>query len=69
MSIGVIGMSFEALGSVMIAYTVIRTHAMVERERRIDTRIVRFMHRERIAAFIGVLFIVAGYLLQVWERI
>jgi len=69
MTIGILGLTLEALGAVMIAYTVIRTHAMVERERRIDTRIVRAIRGERTMAIVGVLFVIAGYLIQVWERL
>ena len=60
-----IGMTAEAVGTLLIAFTVIRTHGIVSRERRIDKRVLQAIHWERMMAVVGVICLFIGYIFQV----
>ncbi|MEA1929921.1 MAG: hypothetical protein U9M92_03550 [Patescibacteria group bacterium] len=59
------GISLDALGTVLIAYTALTVHARVRKEHHIDKRVEVAMRREWRRGMTGVLLIIIGYLLQV----
>lgn len=65
MSIAVLGLTCELVGSLLLAYTIIRVHSMLGRERKIDRKVLAVLRSERLAAIIGTLLIIAGYILEV----
>lgn len=50
----------------MLALGVIMAHWELAKERHIDAIVLRFFRIEYLITFIGVLFIVAGYLLEIY---
>lgn len=58
------GLTLGTIGKVLLAVGVIMAHTQMEHEHRIDARVVRTFHRERIITIIGVILILAGYGLE-----
>lgn len=65
MSLAAVGLTLELIGTLLLAYTVIRVHLMLGRERKIDRKVLVVLHHERLAALVGVLLIIAGYVFEV----
>jgi hypothetical protein len=65
MSISFIGFTLTFLGKVLIAFTAIMVHHRVVNEHRIDKKVFKTMKREQKVGILGVLFLTAGYLLEV----
>lgn len=61
----ILGITFDTIGTIIIAYMALRVHARVKTESRIDEYVMKEMRLERVLGVIGVLLIVAGYVLQV----
>lgn len=59
-----LGLTFDTIGTILIAYTVLRVHSRVRKEHRIDEYVAREMQRERTLGIAGIVFIVIGYALQ-----
>lgn len=66
MSILFWGLTLGTIGKVLLAAGVIMAHTQLEHEHRIDARVVRTFHRERIMTLIGVLLILLGYGLEIY---
>ena len=66
MSILFWGLTMGTIGKVLLAAGVIMAHTQLEHEHRIDARVVRTFHRERILTLIGILLILIGYGLEVY---
>jgi hypothetical protein len=60
-----LGLTLTTLGEVMVGYTVIRVHYRFWKEHKVDERVFLAMWREQQAATIGIILIIAGYLVQV----
>ena len=60
-----IGFTFETMGEILVAYTVIMVHHRVWKEHKIDKKVFMEMRREQVLGIIGIAFIVTGYLIQV----
>jgi len=60
----VIGFTLDVLGKLMIAFTAIMVHHRFRKEHKIDEVVFRSMKREQAIGVLGIIFIVAGYLLQ-----
>ncbi|NCN24997.1 hypothetical protein GW918_02875 [Candidatus Berkelbacteria bacterium] len=61
----IIGMTLDAIGAVLVAYTVLQVHDRVRKERAIDAQVIKKMKQERTAVIIGVILIIVGYIFQV----
>lgn len=59
-----IALFFDAFGSVLIGFAVLRVHRRVMREQQIDATVLKEMRREQRLAAIGIAFIVAGFLIN-----
>jgi len=59
------GITLDVIGTVLIAYTVLRVHNRVRKEHHIDSRVLKEMKMERAVGIIGVGLIIAGYVFQV----
>lgn len=69
MSIEVIGFTLDTLGKIMVAYTAIRVHRRFWKEHKIDERVFQEMKSEQTIGIVGIIFIVAGYFLEIQSRI
>lgn len=58
------GITLDTLGTVLIAYTVLRVHSRVRKEHGIDEYVAREMRRERRLGLIGIVLIISGYVFQ-----
>jgi hypothetical protein len=62
----IIGRTLETLGTVMIAFTALRVHHRVLKEHKMDEVVFGAMKREQIVGIVGVMFVVTGFLLEVF---
>jgi len=66
LTILIIGITFDVIGTILIAYTVLRVHNRTREERVIDSRVINEMKKERVASIVGIVFIIIGYIFQVF---
>jgi len=64
-----LGFTLDVIGKIMVAFTAIMVHHRFRKEHKVDERVFRSMRREQIIAIIGILFIIAGYFLQLPSKI
>jgi len=64
-----LGLTLEVIGTVMIAYTVLAVHYRVRKEHKIDEVVFKHMRREQTVGIIGILLIIAGYILQIPSKL
>ena len=62
----IIGITFDVIGTILIAYTVLRVHNRAREERAIDSRVINEMKKERATSIVGIVFIIIGYVFQVF---
>ncbi|PIP68720.1 hypothetical protein COW91_03220 [Candidatus Nomurabacteria bacterium CG22_combo_CG10-13_8_21_14_all_32_8] len=60
----IIGLTLNTLGTILIAYTVLRVHARVSKDRKIDTKVISEMQKERMLGILGIILIIIGYIIQ-----
>lgn len=62
----IIGITLDVVGTILIAYTVLRVHNRAREERAIDSRVINEMKKERATSIVGIVFIIIGYVFQVF---
>ena len=62
----IIGITLDVIGTILIAYTVLRVHTRAREERAIDSRVINEMKKERATSIVGIVFIVTGYIFQMF---
>jgi len=62
----IIGITLDVIGTILIAYTVLRVHNRAREERAIDSRVINEMKKERATSIVGIVFIIIGYVFQVF---
>ena len=60
-----IGFTLSTIGDIIIGYVALSVHKHILKERSIDEDVLIFMKKERILGFIGIIFIIVGYLLEI----
>lgn len=63
----VIGVTMRVIGEVMVVLAVLHMHHTMIVEHRIDKRVVLTYRQERILTWCGLVFIVLGYLTEVFS--
>ena len=58
------GTILESIGSLMVAYTVVKVHYRFWKEHRIDEKVFREMRFEQFVGLFGICLMLAGYLVQ-----
>jgi len=66
LTILIIGITLDVIGTILIAYTVLRVHTRAREERAIDSRVINEMKRERARTIVGIVFIIIGYVFQMF---
>ena len=66
LTILIIGITFDVIGTILIASTVLRVHNRAREERAIDSRVINEMKKERATSIVGIVFIIIGYIFQVF---
>lgn len=56
--------TLDVIGKIMIAYAAIMVHYRFRKEHKIDEQVFHSMRREQIGGIVGVVLIVAGYVLR-----
>ena len=67
--IEIVGLTFEFIGTILIAISVFKVHTNVMRERKIDKNIIEEIRKERYLTLVGIILIILGYLLQLLTRL
>jgi len=67
MSIQFIGLTFEMIGTIFVAYAALRVHHRILREHKIDRKVYKTMKGEQFLGIIGVLFVLLGYFIQILQ--
>ena len=60
-----IATTLDFIGKLLIAYTALRVHHRFLSEHKVDRLVFRAMKREQRFGVLGIVFIVAGYILEV----
>ncbi len=58
-------LTLDIIGKIMIAYTALSVHSYVSREHRINRAVFGAMKREKIVGVLGIIFMVAGYIIHI----
>jgi len=58
------GITLGMIGTVLLGIAVIRVHWHVSHEHKIDRDVIRAIKNERIVSIVAILFIIAGYILE-----
>ncbi len=64
-----VGFSIQVLGEICLGLSVYFVHQQVAKEKKIDRHIIAEFHREKILALMGIILIVAGYLLEIPSKL
>jgi hypothetical protein len=56
--------TFDFIGKVLIALTALLTHRVLIREQKIDKLVLKDMKLEVASGFLGLVFIIIGYILH-----
>ena len=59
-----IGDVLDVLGKIMIAMTALAVHDTVMNEHKIDDKVNKSIKREHLYAYLGITFLVVGFLLR-----
>lgn len=60
------GLTLGTIGKVLLALAVLHMHHTLVREHRVDKFVILSYQQERILTFIGIILIVAGYILEIY---
>lgn len=60
-----IGLTLRVTGEIMIGLTAIMVHRRVWKEHKIDPVVYNEMKREQVIGFLGIAFLIIGFLIQV----
>jgi hypothetical protein len=64
MNFDVLGFTLDIIGKILIAFTALMVHHRFRKEHKVDAKVFRAMHREQALAMLGIVLMVAGYVLQ-----
>lgn len=59
-----IGLTLDTIGKILLGITVLMVHRNILREHKVDVDVLRGMKKEQTLGTLGILLIVAGYILQ-----
>ena len=60
-----LGMTASLIGKILLGIAVINVHGHIAKEHKIDIEVVTAMRREQYFVLVGLLLIVAGYILEI----
>ena len=63
------GFTVKVIGEILLAVSVYSVHNRVAKEKRIDQRIVKQIHKEKYLALIALALIIFGYLLELPSKL
>lgn len=65
MNLNFLAKTLDVTGKLMVAYTAIAVHHRVWKDHKIDRRVISMMRLEQFFGVLGILFIIAAYLIEV----
>lgn len=65
----VVGFTLDVAGKIMIAFTAIMVHHRFWKEHKVDDKVFMEMKRERIIGILGIVFLLAGFFLQLPSKV
>lgn len=66
MSILFWGLTVGTIGKILVAIGILRVHTIMAEEQKIDARVIRSFAVEKSVTALGLILILAGYLLEVY---
>jgi len=54
------------MGKILVAVGILKVHHIMAMERRIDAKVIRSFAFEKTLTYLGILFIVTGYLMELY---
>lgn len=69
MNLEFIGFTLDVIGKVMVAYTAIAVHRRFWREHKINDAVFKMMRLEQVIGITGIIFIIAGFFLQLPSKL
>lgn len=67
--IEILALTLETFGTVLIAYTAIKVHERVRKEKKIDKNVIKEMLLEKTIGFLGIALIVISYIINLIIKI
>lgn len=63
-----IGFTLDIIGKIMVAFTAIMVHHRFLKEHKVDENVFVSMKREQVIGVLGLIFMIIGYFLQIFEK-
>jgi len=63
-TVGLLSSTLDLIGKVMISYTALAVHFRMLKEHKMDEQVYKEIRRERIIGVLGIIFMVAAYLIK-----
>ena len=60
------GLTFGTIGKILVAVAILKVHHVMAEEHKIDARVIRSFAFEKAITFTGVVFILVGYLCEIY---
>ena len=60
----ILSRTFDVIGKVLVAYTALRVHHRFREEHKVDEKVFKEMKRESSLGILGIVLILAGYILE-----
>ncbi len=57
--------TLDIVGKVLLGIMVLRVHWRVIQEHNIDKRVIKSMKREMVLGILGIVFMIAGYIIEI----
>ncbi|PIR58879.1 MAG: hypothetical protein COU69_03070 [Candidatus Pacebacteria bacterium CG10_big_fil_rev_8_21_14_0_10_56_10] len=64
-----VGAASQTIGEITVAYTALSVHYRVRHEHKINSSVFREMRREHVLGMVGVVLLLAGFMLDQWQLI
>jgi uncharacterized membrane protein YidH (DUF202 family) len=65
----IIGSTLTLIGDVLIGIAVLRVHTKLTKEHKIDKKIFKQIHQEKIITYIGIFLLILGYILNIFSKV
>jgi hypothetical protein len=60
------GLTVGTIGKILVGIGIIKVHHIMALERRIDARVIRSFAFEKTLTYLGIIFILVGYLMELY---
>ncbi|OGG66723.1 hypothetical protein A3I99_04855 [Candidatus Kaiserbacteria bacterium RIFCSPLOWO2_02_FULL_45_11b] len=60
------GLTVGVIGKILVAIGIIKVHHIMALERSIDAKVIRSFAFEKTLTYLGIIFIVVGYLMELY---